>query len=208
MSNLSARFGVQSYTPEVDLDYELWAKDGALLCEMHDLMPFAIGDWLNFGEQAYGQKYAQALSMTGLEYGTLVKYLMVSKAFPEDRRRDSTEHYRVSWSHYRVLLGKPKEDQDKWLDACQVNEMTVRELRASLPIASDGTNGPDPLVEFSKMLYSLMEQIPGRAVDLMKQGEGVFVDTVEYNHEGRDLQLEFQVKVVTSHQEQLSSPSE
>ena len=117
MSNLASRFGVQSYSPKADLDYESWAKDGILLCEMHDLMPFAIGDWLNFGEQAYGQKYSQALSMTGLEYGTLVKYLMVSKAFPEGRRRSSSEHYRISWSHYRMLLGKPEEDQDKWLDA-------------------------------------------------------------------------------------------
>ena len=207
MSNLASRFGVQSYSPKADLDYESWAKDGVLLCEMHALMPFAIGDWLNFGEQVYGQKYSQALSMTGLEYGTLVKYLMVSKAFPEGRRRNSSEHYRISWSHYRMLLGKPEEDQDKWLDACQVNEMTVRALRASLPAASDGTNGPDPLAEFSKILYSLMDQIPGRAVDLMQKGEGVFVDTVEYNHEGRDLRLEFQVKVVTDLQEQSSSSS-
>ena len=207
MSNLASRFGVQSYSPKADLDYESWAKDGVLLCEMHDLMPFAIGDWLNFGEQAYGQKYSQALSMTGLEYGTLVKYLMVSKAFPEGRRRNSSEHYRISWSHYRMLLGKPEEDQDKWLDACQVNEMTVRALRASLPAASDGTNGPDPLAEFSKILYSLMDQIPGRAVDLMKKGEGVFVDAIDYNHEGRDLRLEFQVKVVTDLQEQSSSSS-
>ena len=207
MSNLASRFGVQSYSPKADLDYESWAKDGVLLCEMHDLMPFAIGDWLNFGEQVYGQKYSQALSMTGLEYGTLVKYLMVSKAFPEGRRRSSSEHYRISWSHYRMLLGKPEEDQDKWLDACQVNEMAVRELRASLPASSDGTNGPDPLAEFSKILYSLMDQIPGRAVDLMKKGEGVFVDAIDYNHEGRDLRLEFQVKVVTDLQEQSSSSS-
>ena len=52
-----------------------------------------------------------------------------------------------------------------------------------------------------------MDQIPGRAVDLMQKGEGVFVDTVEYNHEGRDLRLEFQVKVVTDLQEQSSSSS-
>ena len=208
MSDLSSRFGVQSYSPAVDLDYESWAKDGIVLCEMHDLMPFAIGDWLNFGEQVYGEKYSQALSTTGLEYGTLVKYSMVSKAFPENRRRENTQHYRVSWSHYRMLLGKPEHDQDKWLDACQANELTVRELRAALPAASDGTNKPDPLAEFTKTMYSLIEQIPGRAVDLMNQGEGVFVDTVEYNHEGRDLRLEFQVKVVTNHQEQSSSLSE
>jgi hypothetical protein len=208
MSSLSSRFGVQSYSPNADLDYESWAKDGVVLCEMHDLMPFAIGDWLNFGEQAYGQKYSQALSMTGLEYGTLVKYSMISKAFPEDRRRENAGDYRISWSHYRMLLGKSEEEQDKWLDACQANEMTVRELRASLPAASDGTNGPDPLVEFTKTLYSLIEQIPGRAVDLMKQGEGEFIDAVDYNHEGRDLRLEFQVRVVTNHQEQPSAPSE
>ena len=32
---------------------------------------FLLGDWINYGEQPYGEKYTQALSVTGLSYNTL-----------------------------------------------------------------------------------------------------------------------------------------
>ena len=43
-------------------------------------MAFAIGDWINYGEKRYGDKYADALRRTGPAYDTLGKYAHASSA--------------------------------------------------------------------------------------------------------------------------------
>src|ERR1039457_2825142 len=54
--------------------FDEWAQCGTLLRRMKGAVQFWIGDWLNFGEHAYGEKYSQALETgaIGLEIGLAV----------------------------------------------------------------------------------------------------------------------------------------
>ena len=194
---LSNRFDVTSYTPTHDLEYDAWVKDGTILCDMHDLLPFAIGDWINFGEQIYGEKYGQALALTGLDYSTLIRYSMVSKAFPPSRRRSATLKNKLTWSHYRHPLPLTEDEQEKWLDRCEDNNLNVRELKSALSVSKE-TSDPtkDAAAEFSKLVNSVIQQIPPRAVDLMTKGEGVFKDTLNYPHDNGLMQVEFQIRII------------
>ena len=54
---------------------------------------FLLGDWINYGEKAYGEKYAQALSVTSLSYDTLRVAHWVAEKFETDRRRSVLEYW-------------------------------------------------------------------------------------------------------------------
>lgn len=53
------------------------------------------GDWLNYGEAAYAQKYTKALDTMDYSYGTLRNAKFVSGRLELSRRRDN-----LSWSHH------------------------------------------------------------------------------------------------------------
>lgn len=55
-----------------------WEKCGSFLDRIEGAVQFWIGDWLNYGEKAYGEKYAQAVSPTQAE--TWQHYAWVSNS--------------------------------------------------------------------------------------------------------------------------------
>ena len=58
--------------------YDEWEKCGAFLQQIDGAVQWWIGDWLNYGEHAYGKKYSQALDATGIELRTLEAYAYVA----------------------------------------------------------------------------------------------------------------------------------
>lgn len=71
---------------EYDLSYEDWEKAGDSLAErdLESRMAFmwSWGDWLTYGHQVYGEKYAQAINCTGRSYKTLANYRWVASKTP------------------------------------------------------------------------------------------------------------------------------
>ena len=63
----------------VDLSFEEWDALGQKLGEVHNSMAFAIGDWINYGQNRWGEKYEEALARTGLTYSTLSEYSYVAR---------------------------------------------------------------------------------------------------------------------------------
>ena len=67
-----------------------------------------IGDWLNEGEQQYGEMYAQALDATELEYGTLRTAKWICGRIELSRRRDNLS--RVPGMTHMPTKGGDKEE--------------------------------------------------------------------------------------------------
>lgn len=83
--------------------YEQWAARGQTLIAERNRNMWLLGDWLNEGEQRYGETYAQAHDETLISYGTLVDYAYVARGYPtaEDRAYQD----KLSFSHHKVALG-------------------------------------------------------------------------------------------------------
>ncbi|MDA2921099.1 hypothetical protein MYX76_16680 [Desulfobacterota bacterium AH_259_B03_O07] len=74
---------------------------------MHDR--FWLGDWLNYGERKYGEKYSQALEQTDYEYDTLRKFGYVS-----DRVEIGNRFPELDWTHHMVVAPLEPKEQIKW----------------------------------------------------------------------------------------------
>ena len=54
------------------------------------MLPWIIGDLIVYGEQAFGEEYAQLVEALGLAPGTLAQYAWVAKNIPPARRVESS----------------------------------------------------------------------------------------------------------------------
>ena len=75
--------------------FEEWQNCGDFLKQAEKSVQFWIGDWLNYGENKYGETYSQALNDTDYELKTLQQTKWVSGKIETSRRR---EH--LSFSHH------------------------------------------------------------------------------------------------------------
>lgn len=109
------------------LTYERWSEVGATLGKIHRASAWWLGDWINFGEMAYGQKYAQAVDVTGLAEDTLVHYASVAGRFEIWRRSQI-----LSFAHHRELAYLGPGEQDEWIGKAEEGEWSRAELRRQM----------------------------------------------------------------------------
>jgi len=121
-----------------DISYEEWEKLGQTLRVYEGGVRWWLGDWLNYGEKAYGEKYAQAMDATEMEYQTLVNVSNVAKKFESNRRR-----LNLSWSHHAEVAALPPADADEILDKAESEGITKREVRKEA-VLSKQRNLPTP----------------------------------------------------------------
>lgn len=92
------------------LSFDHWDRIGRQL-QMADLaVQWWIGDWLNYGEARYGEKYAQAVEDFGRKKQTLMNYAYVACHIEISRRREIVDFS----THAEVASLKPA-DQEKVL---------------------------------------------------------------------------------------------
>lgn len=90
--------------------YEEWEGCGEVLSRADKMVHWWIGDWVNYGENRWGEKYAQALDETKFDYQTLRDDAWVARQFDLSRRRDN-----LSFSHHREVAALPITKQDELL---------------------------------------------------------------------------------------------
>lgn len=112
---------------EDDLSFERWEACGRTLGEIARASQWWIGDWLNYGERAYGEKYSQALDATGLEYQAVANYAWVAKAVEPSTRVES-----LSWTHHRHVASLPVNEQAEWLARAVCDHWAERELHREI----------------------------------------------------------------------------
>ena len=62
-----------------DLSFEEWDDLGQKLAPVGKSIGFIIGDWINYGEKRWGDKYEEALPAPGMAYQTLANYAYVAR---------------------------------------------------------------------------------------------------------------------------------
>lgn len=93
-----------------ETSFEAWESLGAWLQTVDGCVHWWTGDWLNWGEDHYGERYAQAMSTTGWSLSTLEVYAWVCKRVPvENRRMD------LSFSHHKAVAHLPPSSQQELL---------------------------------------------------------------------------------------------
>ena len=120
------------YTPvglrlPASLPFERWQALGRRIGSITNASSWWLGDWALYGEGSYGEKYKQAIAVTGLDYQTLRNYAWVAGRFDLSRRRD-----KLSFGHHAELAALPEHQQDEWLDQAENSRWSRNELRTHL----------------------------------------------------------------------------
>lgn len=104
-----------------------WVAHGRRLGVMGRGVGWWLGDWLRFGNAAYGERYAAAVRMTGYDRQSLMNMVYVASRVESSRRRE-----KLSWSHHAEIAALEPAEQDDWLDRAERDQLSVRCLREAL----------------------------------------------------------------------------
>ncbi len=120
------------------LSWEAWRSMGHTLHAMEGGLPWWWGDWLNYGERAYGETYTQAIEVTGHKLQRLMNYKWVANAVDISVRRAA-----LSWTHHRYVARLLPSQQRRWLGMAEAQGWSSTELlhalRADRMMPSDAT---------------------------------------------------------------------
>ena len=107
--------------------FEAWLGVGRRIADVSNASTWWLGDWLVYGQSAYGQRYHIAFEATSLEYQTLRNYAWVARRFAVSRRRD-----KLSFQHHAEVAALSEPEQDLWLQRAERLRWSRAELRRHL----------------------------------------------------------------------------
>lgn len=110
-----------------DLSYAEWDELGQKLAPIGKSIGFILGDWINYGQKNYGEKYEEALARTGIAYQTLRNYTYVASRVSLSCRQDN-----LGFEHHAVVAKLKPEEQEHWLELTKDHNLSVRRLRKSI----------------------------------------------------------------------------
>lgn len=120
-----------------DTPLEVWGALVERLIRQHKRIEWAIGDAINFAEQAYeGHKYEQWIEQTGLSENTLSTMRWVAERIDPLRRRKD-----VGWSHHREVAALAPAVQDRLLEEAADKGMTRWEVRQAAKVEREKAEG-------------------------------------------------------------------
>lgn len=122
------------------LDFEEWQDVGKQLRRVEKAALWWLGDWLNYGERAYGEMYSQALEETEYDEGTLRNAKWVSSRVQLSLRSDKVP-YKV---HQEVASLEPEQQRALLAEAASEG-LTVREVRTRVRNLKGGSARHTPL---------------------------------------------------------------
>jgi N6-adenosine-specific RNA methylase IME4 len=106
------------------LPFDDWLELGRGLRLLEGAVQWWVGDWLNYGERRYGQKYTEAAAATGYAYDSLNAARWVAQRIEVVRRRTN-----LSWSHHKEVAGLDVPEQELLLDAAEAEGWSRNALR-------------------------------------------------------------------------------
>lgn len=119
------QFGKTSLKIKPGLSFGVWHWLVEKLQEADTAVQWWLGDALNYGEHAYGDKYTQAVEDTGRSKQVLMNYASVARRIETSRRREDVP-YSI---HVEVACLPPKEQEEVLAKAAEDSNPTVREMR-------------------------------------------------------------------------------
>lgn len=109
------------------MDFDEYEGLGTFLGMMKRATSWWLGDWLNFGEGTYGERFAQAVHATKLNEQTLLHYQFVCREVAASRRAPGL----AFGAHALVARLDPKE-QTYWIKQAVRKGWGERELRDAM----------------------------------------------------------------------------
>lgn len=109
-------FGSLSFTEDGQMRidgrprFETWEAAGGWLRTSHQHLQWWIGEWVTYGEGAYGERVSQAVDVTEWKDTTVLQYARVARQVPPENRRSD-----LSFSHHREVADLPPDEQATWL---------------------------------------------------------------------------------------------
>lgn len=116
-----------AWEPHPGMDLVDWLHQGKRLGSIGRGAAWWIGDWVNYGNARFGEKYTRASRTTGYDIQSLMNMAYVASRFEISRRREN-----LSWSHHAEVAALPPEQQGHWLELAAEKRMSVRCLRDEL----------------------------------------------------------------------------
>ena len=111
-----------------ELSFDEWDALGQKLAPIGKSIGFIIGDWINYGEGRYGEKYEDAIKRTGMAYQTLRDFAYVARKVELSFRND-----KLDFVHHRVVAKlKSPEEQQHWLKMAVKHKLGKRRLQKSI----------------------------------------------------------------------------
>lgn len=110
-----------------DFDMGQWQRLGDFIRLTNQACQWWWGDWLNMGEEHFGENTAQALEATRWDEETLRVYAWVCRKVPPETRVAG-----VPFAHYQCLAKLPAAEQREWAEKVATDQMSVRQLRLSM----------------------------------------------------------------------------
>lgn len=104
--------------------FDQWIRCGEFIKNANGAVHFWIGDWMNYGEQKWGEMYTQAIDETGYSYGTLANDKWVASRVDPSRRR---EH--LSFAHHQEVADLMPEDQEELLKVAEDQKLNSKTFR-------------------------------------------------------------------------------
>ncbi len=91
-------------------DIDEWSAVGHMLAVQTRGLQFMVGDWIRYGETAYGELASQVIDARAWSDETVRNYLWVAKNVPLENRRED-----LTFKHHQIVAHLPKSSQRRWL---------------------------------------------------------------------------------------------
>ena len=159
-----------SWVPPGELTYETWVELGGRIGREAQRFQWISGDWINYGADRWGEKFAEALAVTGIEYSTLRSYASVAARIENVRRRTN-----LSFGHHEAVVALDPDAQDRILDHAEAEGLSVAALRSHLRGLEPPTDptAPSEWATISLRVPRELEPTWDAARDAVVQREGI-----------------------------------
>ena len=121
------------YTPLNNQTMEQWDRDGEILVLIDHAMHWALGDWLNAGENRFSQEASQAKAMSKKSFDWWQQVRRVAfQVRPENRRRE------LPWSYHQAVA--PLDDMPEQRELLQKaidEKWDLDDLRAEVALVKN-----------------------------------------------------------------------
>lgn len=123
----SQQFVRLGWAPAEELDLAEWSSVGRRLGHVGRCNQWWLGDWINYGNARFGERYTRAAKLTGYDVQSLMNMVYVASRFEISRRREN-----LSWSHHAALAALDEASQELWLERAATDRLSVADLRVEL----------------------------------------------------------------------------
>lgn len=151
--------------------FEEWTSAFGWSQAVEKASPFWVGDLLAYGEHKYGEMYSQVMDNTSISYGTLANAVYVARNVQVSRRREN-----LPFAIHQEVAPLPPAEQDAWLDKCEVEGLSHKQLRILIKVAKAETIG-QPIELWLMVKCSSVDDQTQLADRLRREGRSVKTTT-------------------------------